>query len=193
MRQYHNELLWIVFSVVAVVAFMLFHPVFMLKWNKAAAHEKASAWLEQVKAAQIVNAAEWWEFRATYAPGTFEYNPEKLAVFSILQLQNLSLTEPNELFAYTTEEEKLTSVEYLVTQSQVEKIRLEFYLQPASVDWIVVQPDTLVGLRDGQTILWMNRPLDEMKQVNGLINYEDPDKVLERNNWRWITVAEWTQ
>jgi hypothetical protein len=128
-RTYHNELLWTLFSVIAVTAFIALHPVFMLKWNKVAAHEKATAWVSQAKQAQTINAAEWWEFRATFAPGAFTYNPDRLAVFSILQLKSLSLTEPNHLFTYTAWNKNLTSNEWLTLTALTEKAKQDWLSQ----------------------------------------------------------------
>lgn len=193
LRGYHNELLWLVLSVVAIVMFFTFHPLVRLRWNHHVAQVQAQHWQQAVTKYQYVDAAEWIEFRASYAPGEFTYNPDVLAVYSILQFKYLDTLSVNTLFTYRGWDNYLVSKESLALIGKAEGTRDVFMQTYPNATWLVEKTDTVYGTQDNKTLFWMKRPFAEMKEINGLINYEDPTKVLEKNEWYWVTEAVWTQ
>ena len=125
---------------------------------------------------------EWWKFREFFSPGYFTYNQEYLEPFSILQFKAVS--EPvTPLFTFSSK--NLFSEESLISFSHKDVL----WQESLPGEMLLDTTDTKLSFEKdtGKYYLRMVRPLAEMKKVNGMINYEDPDELLT-NQW-WYSEA----
>ena len=180
---------YILTVVLCVAAYVLLQPRLSARLFPSIQAQRVEHFISDITAQQTIDPYKFWEFRDLYSRGTFSYNPDIIMPFSILQLYRSFIT-PTKILAFTSP--NINSSEVLVHLTSTEKTNITLPAADEKTE-ILLSTKTAAAYIDhtkGTLELTFIEPLSEVKQYNGLLNYDDEHKYL--NNTHMITSASIT-
>ncbi|MEX0896170.1 MAG: hypothetical protein WDZ94_04545 [Patescibacteria group bacterium] len=168
----------------------MLHPRFRNLWDTSHQTEYIQDFTEKTEAENQVDLKEYWKIRDLTSTSFLRYNPAILEPHSILKFK--SIDKPKSLL-FTFESSVLSSKESLIHSESVTELWNEYSDSYHNSAKILVESDSVLLAKYPSTNSYSLKSLhsfDEFKSMQGLIDFEGVDKILNPEDWQWLIETE---
>ncbi len=138
-----------------------------------------NSFLTKIDVNKRIDARDFWQFREFYYPGALTVQKS-----GILDASSPTLPLALEPYLFTVfRSSKITSYEYLVTKNTLDLV------VPKNSEWKMYTKGSVAYRNSEYSVdLVFIKPISEMVQANGFLDYKDKDKkLLEGKYWMVVT------
>lgn len=138
-----------------------------------------SHFIAKIDKTEYLNAREFWQFREFYYPGALTVQKS-----GIQDASSPTLPLALEPYLFTVfRSSKISSYEYLVTKNALNLV------VPNNTEWKTFTKGSVAYRNSEDSVdLVFIKPISEMVQANGFLDYKDKDKkLLEGKYWMVVT------
>lgn len=187
-------------GVVALILVMMIHPRLASQNFSFTRAQALVPFFSEVVTTGKFDPQQWWKLREFYSPGSFTYNPDIIQVNITQQIRPRGpFSGPLPLFTYTSN--RLASTDYVIPNTVIansdqdgSKIKLLQKLAtcPTSGATLYQDSSTILFMSDSNTLHFLFvRPLSDMRQANGLFDYDKQDLFwLRDTSWAEVTTLK---